>query len=228
MINNGMPILVEKRKFGIGRGSRLVLGPVYLVAARIFTFSALCCKENWVVVALWVVVWLVLVILPLLDEKDACLGSGVGLEGITVKSNDSENAALVRNIAANLLIGRIIEAPLRENDCHSSTSAEKLDIALDEKNIATDTLLRFAILRAKFIPGEKLSFFDLTCERRICHYYIKLEIGVRWVYLELAQFLVALVICVDPCLVFRHGVPTAKVERVEVKNIRVPVTSYEV
>ena len=151
MIDDGVSVLVEKRKLRVGRRAALVLCPVNLVAARIFAFAPLGGKEDRIVVQLRVVVGLVLVVLPLLDEEDACLGAGVRLECIAIKANDCEDAALVRNIAANLLVGRIIEAPLRENDCHSSASAEELDIALYKEDVAADALLRLSVLGTEFI-----------------------------------------------------------------------------
>ena len=120
MIDDRMTVLVEKRELRVSRRAALVLCPVNLVAARIFAFAPLGSKEDRIVVQLRVVVGLVLVVLPLLDEKDACLGAGVRLKGVAVKTNNGKNAALVRNIAANLLVGRVVEAPLRKYDCHAS------------------------------------------------------------------------------------------------------------
>lgn len=228
MIDDGVSVLVEKRKLRVGRRAALVLCPVNLVAARIFAFAPLGGKEDRIVVQLRVVVGLVLVVLPPLHKKYACLGAGVGLEGIAVKTNDGENAALVRNVAANLLVGRVVEAPLGKNDCHASTRTEELDIAFNEENIAADALLRLDILRAEFITRQKLPLLHLAGEWRIGHHDIELKIGVRRVYFELTQFLVALVICVDPRLVFRHGIPTAKVECVQMKDVCVSVARNQV
>lgn len=153
MIDDGMSVLVEKREFGICRGSRLVTRPVDFVTSRVFAFASLRGKKDRIVVALRVVVRLVLVILPLLDEQDTCLGAGMRLKCVAVQANDGENAALVRDIAANLLVGRVVEAPLRKNDCHTSARAKELDIAFDEEDVAADALLRLAVLGAEFIAG---------------------------------------------------------------------------
>ena len=148
MIDDGMSVLVKKREFGIGRRAGLVRRPIDFVAARVLALTALRGKENRIVVALRVVVWLVRVVLPLLHEKDARLCASVRLERVAVQADDGEDAALVRDVAANLLVGGVVEAALRKDNCHASARAKEVDVSFDEKDIAADALLRLAVLRA--------------------------------------------------------------------------------
>lgn len=228
MIDDWVPILIEKRKLGIGCRSASVLRPIDFVATRVLALLALRREEDRVVVALRIVVWLVLVVLPLLDKQYARFRAGMRLECIAVQPDDGEDAAAFRDEATDVLVRRIVEASLRKDDGHASAGAEEVDVALDEKDVAPDAALRLAVLVAEVVARQQLPFLHLTGEWRISHHDVELKISVRRVDFEFAQLLVALVVCVDPRLIFRHGIPAAEVESVEVKNIGVSVSSDQI
>ena len=229
VIDDWMSILVEKRKFRIGCRSALVLRPVEFVAARILAFLALRRKEDRIVVALRIVVWLVLVVLPLLYKQYTRFRAGMRLECIAVQPDHGKDTAVFRDESADVLIRRIVEASLRKDDGHASTGTEEVDVALDEKNVAPDAALRLAVLVAEVVTRQQLPFLDFSCERRIRHDDVKLEIMVRVaVYFELAEFLVTLVVSVNPILFLCHRIPASEVEGVQMQNVRMTVACDEV
>ena len=229
MIDDWVSILVEKRKFRIGCRSVLVLRPVEFVAARVFAFLALRREEDRVVVALRIVVWLVLVVLPLLYKQYARFRAGMRLECIAVQPDDGEDAAAFRDESADVLIRRIVEASLRKDDGHASANAEEVDVTLDEKDVAPDAALRLAVLVAEVITRQQLPFFDFSGERRIRHDDVELEITVCVaVDFELAEFLVAIVVGVDPVPLLCYRIPASEVEGVQMQNVRMSVACDEV
>ena len=229
MIDDWVPILIEKRKLGIGCRSASVLRPIDFVATRVLAFLALRREEDRIVVALRIVVWLVLVGLPLLDEKDTRFRAGMRLECISVQPNDGEDATAFRDEATDVLVRRSVEASLRKDDGHASTSTQEIDVALDEKDVAPDAALRLAVLVAEVVARQQLPFFDFSGERRIRHDDVELEITVRVaVDFELAEFLVALVVGVDPVSLLGYRIPASEVEGVQMQNIRMTVACDEV
>ena len=146
MVDDWVAVLVEKREFGVGGSTGLVARPVDFVAAGVFAFAALGGKENRIILAPGVVIGLLPVVLPLLDEKDTRLGSGVRLEGVGVKAHDGKNATLVCDEFADFLICLVVEPSLRKDNRHASAGPEEVDVALDEKDVAADALLGMAVL----------------------------------------------------------------------------------
>ena len=229
MIDDWVFMLVEKRKFRIGCRSALVLRPIKFVAARVLALLVLRREEDRVVVALWIVVWLVLVVLPFLDKQHARFRAGMRLERVAVQPDDGEDATAFRDESSDVLVRRVVEASLRKDDSHASAIAEEVDIALDEKDVAPDATLRLTVLVAEVITRQQLPFLDFSCERRIRHDDVKLEIMVRvTVDFELAEFLVTIVVSVDPILFLRHRIPASEVEGVQMQNIRMTVACDEV
>lgn len=104
MVDDGVAVLIEQGELGISGRAGLVGRPVDLVAAGVLALPALGREEDRIVVATRVVVGLVLVVLPLLNEEDACLGSGVRLEGVAVETHDGENPATFGDVFADFAV----------------------------------------------------------------------------------------------------------------------------
>ena len=118
---------------------------------------------------------------------------------------------------------------MRKDDGHASAGAEEVDVALNEKDVAPDAALRLAVLVAEVVARQQLPFLDFSCERRIRHDDIELEIAVRVaVDFEFAELLVALVVSVDPILFLRHRIPASEVEGIQMQNVRMTVACDEV
>ena len=229
VVDDGVAVLVEKGELGIGGRAGLVGRPVDLVAAGVLALPTLGRKEDRIVVATRVVVGLVLVVLPLLNEEDACLGSSVWLEGVAVETHDGENPAALGDVFADLAVGRVVETALGKDDGHAPAGAEEVDVALDEEDVAADALLGLAFFRAEFVARKELAFLDFAGEGRIGHDDVEFEIDVFAVRnLDLAELLPAFVVGVDPGLILRDGVPAAVVQRVEMQDVRVSVARDEV
>ena len=70
-------------------------------------------EEDRVVVHTGTIRVLVRVVVPLLYEKYAGLGAGVGLECVAVQTNDGEDAGMFSYEVSDVRVGGVVEAPLR-------------------------------------------------------------------------------------------------------------------
>ena len=73
-------------------------------------------------------------------------------------------------------------------------------------------------------------FFDITSERRVGHYEVKLELAIipHTSRLELLQLLKAFIIGINPVFLFSNFAPAGIVQRIQVKHIGLTVTSNQV
>ena len=77
-------------------------------------------------------------IIPLLHKKHARLRPCVWLEDVFMEADNREYPALPRDEVPYVFVAGIVEASLRQYDCHSSAGLEELEVALDEENITPD------------------------------------------------------------------------------------------
>jgi hypothetical protein len=108
----------------ISKESSVTIRRNYLVSAGVFTLFTLGCEENIVVVYLLAQGSRLRIVIPLLDEENARLGTCMGFEGIRIETNYGKNPAALCNELANALVTTIIEPSLGQNNRHTSAYHE--------------------------------------------------------------------------------------------------------
>ena len=187
-------------------------------------------EEDGVVVHFWAEGAGFGVIVPFLDEEDGGFGAGVGFEDIAVEADDGEDAAVLGDVFAEVLVGGVIEAALGEDDGHATAGLEEIEVALDEEEVAAEFGLGFAVgFLAEVVFGENAGFLDVSGEGGIGHEDIEGEVvvGVA-VAAEFFQSLPADVVGVDPVFVLGFLVPAFPIEGIEVEDIGLAIAGDEV
>lgn len=147
-------------------------------------------------------------------------------ENIAVQTDNGENAAALRNILTDGLIAAVVETSMRQDDCHTSTGFQEVQVALDKENISSYLILPFTGgIFAQLITGNNGVFFYISGKRRIRHDQVKLEQAVIIApsRLELLQFFETFVIGVVPIFLLCDFIPAGIIQRVQMKNIRLPI-----